>query len=73
MISVIRHLNYYGVTCNVRRIAGFGAEVKKLLFKWFNRRGKKNCLNWIKFMDILMRFPLPKLRIRVSMLGFSVN
>ena len=67
------HYNYYGVTDNLRGIARFGEEVKKLLFKWLNRRGKKNCLNWAKFNEMLKRFPLPKPRIRVSMFGFSVN
>jgi RNA-directed DNA polymerase len=65
--------NYYGVTDNLRGIVRFEWEVKKLLFKWLNRRGKKNCLNWERFNEMLKRFPLPKPRIRVSMFGFSVN
>lgn len=67
------HYNYYGVTDNLRGIARFGEEVKKLLYKWLNRRGKKNCLNGEKFNAMLERYPLPKPGIRVSMFGFSVN
>ncbi len=67
------HYNYYGVSDNLRGIARFGREVEKLLFKWLNRRGKKNCLNSAKFNEMLKRFPLPKPRIRVRMFGFSVN
>jgi RNA-directed DNA polymerase len=67
------HYNYYGVTDNLRGIMRFGAEVKKLLFKWLNRRGKCGCLNWQKFCEMLKRFPLPAPRIRVSMFGFSAN
>jgi len=67
------HYNYYGVTDNMRGIVRFGEAVKKLLFKWLNRRGKKNCLNWEKFNKMLKRFPLPKPSIRVSMFGFTVN
>ncbi|OQX04598.1 MAG: group II intron reverse transcriptase/maturase [Desulfobulbaceae bacterium A2] len=67
------HYNYYGVTDNLRGIARYGQEVKRLLFKWLNRRGKKNCLNWEKFQEMLKRFPLPQPRIRVSMFEFSVN
>ena len=67
------HYNYYGVTDNLRGIARFGEEMKKLLFKWLNRRGKKNCLNGEKFNEMLKRYPLPKPRIRVRMFGFSVN
>ena len=61
------HYNYYGVSDNSRGIARFGHEVKKLLFKWLNRRGKRRCLNWEKFNLMLERFPLPKPRIMVSM------
>lgn len=67
------HYNYYGVTDNLRGIVRFGEEVKKLLFKWLKRRGKKNCLNWERFKVMLRRFPLPKPRIVVRMFGFSVN
>ena len=67
------HHNYYGVTDNMRGIVRFGEAVKKLLFKWLNRRGKKNSLNWEKFNKMLKRFPLPKPSIRVSMFGFTVN
>lgn len=67
------HYNYYGVTDNLSGIKRFGREVERLLFKWLNRRGKRNCLNWSEFNVMLKRFPLPKPRIRVSMFGFSVN
>ena len=67
------HYNYYGVTDNLRGIARFGQQVKRLLFKWLNRRGKRGCLTWEKFAEMLKRFPLPKPRIMVSMFGFSVN
>jgi RNA-directed DNA polymerase len=61
------HYNYYGISDNLRGIARFAAEVKKLLFKWLNRRGKRHSLNWAKFIEMLKRFPLPKPRIMVSM------
>jgi RNA-directed DNA polymerase len=67
------HYNYYGVTDNMRGIRRFGKAVEKLLFKWLNRRGKRNCLDWVKFEKMLKRFPLPKPRIRVSMFNFFVN
>jgi len=67
------HYNYYGVTDNLPGIKRFGMEVEKLLFKWLNRRGKRGCLNWQKFCEMLKRFPLPEPRIRVRMFGFSAN
>ncbi len=67
------HHNYYGVTDNYRGLIRFDQAVKKLLFKWLNRRGKRRCLNWEEFNKMLKRFPLPKPRIMVSMFGISVN
>ena len=67
------HYNYYGVTDNLPGIKRFGVEVEKLLFKWLNRRGKRGCLNWEEFCEMLKRFPLPKPRIRVRMFGFTAN
>jgi len=61
------HYNYYGVTDNLRGIERFGHEAKMLLFKWLNRRGKRQCLNWERFNEMLKRFPLPKPRIKVRM------
>lgn len=61
------HYNYYGVSDNSRAIARFGHEAKKLLFKWLNRRGRRRCLNWERFNEMLERFPLPTPRIMVRM------
>ena len=67
------HYNYYGVTDNLPGIKRFGAEVEKLLFKWLNRRGKRGCLNWQKFCEMLKRFPLPEPRIKVKMFPVPAN
>jgi group II intron reverse transcriptase/maturase len=67
------HFAYYGVTDNLPGIKRFAAEVEKLLIKWLNRRGKRRCLNWEEFSEMLQRFPLPKPRIKVSMFQVSVN
>ena len=61
------HYAYYGVTDNAASIRRFGLEVRRLLEKWLNRRGKKS-LNWEKFNLMLKRLPLPQPRIRVSLL-----
>ena len=61
------HYAYYGVTDNFEGIKRFAYEVRNLLFKWLNRRGKRGSLNWDKFSEMLVRFPLPNPRIMVSM------
>ncbi len=67
------HYAYYGVSDNLPGIMRFGEEAKRLLFKWLNRRGKRQSLNWQKFSEMLRRFPLPEPRIKVSMFVKSVN
>ena len=66
------HYNYYGVTDNYRGIKRFEQAVIRMLFKWMNRRGKRRCLNWEKFNEMLKRFPLPRPRIMVSMFDLPV-
>lgn len=61
------HFAYYGVTDNSRGIGRFSHEVKMLLFKWLDRRGKRGSLTWEKFNKLLERFPLPKPRIMVNL------
>jgi hypothetical protein len=61
------HFAYYGVTDNVEGISRFHEEVKKLLFKWLNRRGKRRCLSRTRFSQVLERFPLPEPRVMVNM------
>lgn len=61
------HYAYYGVTDNSDAIGRFRYEVRKLLFKWLDRRGKRGSMNWQKFNHILRLFPLPVPRIRVCL------
>jgi len=61
------HYAYYGVTDNSQGISRYAYEVRRSLFKWLNRRGKRGCMNWEKFTLLLEKFPLPTPRIQVSM------
>ena len=61
------HFAYYGVTDNSRGISRFAYEIRCLLFKWLNRRGKRGCMNWGKFNLFLKKFPLPRPRIKVNL------
>ena len=65
------HFAYYGVTDNSKGISRFAYEIRCLLFKWLNRRGKRGCMNWEKFNLFLKKFPLPRPRIMVNL--FSLN
>jgi group II intron reverse transcriptase/maturase len=67
------HYAYYGITDNSPGINRFAREVKRLLFKWLNRRGKRGSLKWERFMEMMERFPLPAPRIKVNVYQLSVN
>ena len=62
------HFAYYGVTDNSKGITRFAYEVRLLLFKWLNRRGKRDCMSWDKFDLLLKKFPLPQPRITVNLI-----
>jgi RNA-directed DNA polymerase len=61
------HFAYYGVTDNSKGISRFAYEIRRLLFKWLNRRGKRGCMSWEKFQLFLKKFPLPRPRIMVNL------
>ncbi len=54
------HYAYYSVTDNSPGVARFAHAARRLLKKWFNRRGGKPRLTWEKFHLMEKRFPLPR-------------
>ena len=67
IVKLRGHFAYYGVTDNTMGIMRFAEDVRKLLFKWLNRRGKRGCMSWEKFMLLLKKFPLSKRLITVNL------
>ena len=65
--GVLGHFAYCGVTDNSKGISRFDYEFRKLLFKWLNRRGKRGCMSWDKFIKFLGKYPLPRPRIMVNL------
>ncbi len=63
------HYAYYGVTDNSPGLARFLYAARRLLKKWFNRRGGRKRFTWEKFALMEQRFPLPKPRITVNLFG----
>ena len=67
-VSKLRgHYGYYGVTDNSKGISAYFYEVRRILYKWLNRRGKRGCYSWEKFAKLLARYPLPTPRIMVNL------
>lgn len=53
------HIQYYGVSHNAKAVDNFVHEVKKILFKWLNRRSQRKSFNWEQFQKYLdlIKFP----------------
>ena len=61
--SVIRRMkgwiNYHAISDNGRRVRGFILNVKRTLFRWYNRRSQRKSMTWDKLNKRLegMKFP----------------
>ena len=56
------HFNYFGVTDNSRALSQFREQVKRLTFKWLNRRSQRRSFTWARFSRYEKRFSLPRPR-----------
>jgi group II intron reverse transcriptase/maturase len=61
--------HYYGITDNSRSINCFHDKIKKMLYKWLNRRSQRPSYDWQEFNEMLKAYPLAKARIYVSIYG----
>jgi group II intron reverse transcriptase/maturase len=64
--KLIGYYRYYGITDNTRMIVRYHCEIKRVLFKWLNRRSQRLSYNWSKFQLFLTANPLPEPKIYVS-------
>lgn len=57
---------YYGITDNSMSLGNFCDKVRRMLFKWFNRRSQRKSMNWAKYVRFLKRYPLPRAKVYVN-------
>lgn len=57
------HCNYYGVSGNMPRLDSWCYEVRRLVFKWLNRRSQRRSCNWDGFNAMWKHFGVPSPRI----------
>ena len=57
------HYAYYGITPNSRSLQAFWEQVKRVWFKWLNRRSRTRHMHWGTFNLLLKRYPLERPRI----------
>ena len=48
-VKILGTMRYYGITDNRRSMSNLLNEIKKLLFKWLNRRSQRRSFDWGKF------------------------
>jgi hypothetical protein len=60
------HINYFGVSGNIRSLTAVVYSARRAWFKWLNRRSQRARLTWERFEDLLRDFPLPEPRIVVN-------
>ena len=57
------HMQYYGVSENVRSLRRYFYHARRLLFKWMKRRSNRSRTNWERFNRWLAQGVLPTPRI----------
>ena len=67
---LVGYFHYYGITDNSVMLSRFVQCVRKLLYKWLNRRSQRRSYTWGAFVDLMKNFPLVKPRIYVSIYGY---
>lgn len=64
--KLIGHYNYYGITDNSIGLGKYFEQVKKLLFKWLNRRSQRKSYTSEGFTTMINFFDIPKPEIKVN-------
>jgi RNA-directed DNA polymerase len=57
------YYNYYGVLGNLKSLERFYYQVKRILFKWLNRRSQRRSYNWKGFEQLLKHYRVEQPRI----------
>jgi group II intron reverse transcriptase/maturase len=60
------HYGYYGIPLNYASIGLFYEQVKRIWYKWLNRRSTKVSQDWQQYSEYLRNYLLPKPRIMHS-------
>jgi RNA-directed DNA polymerase len=56
------HIQYFGVSGNIRAVRTYIHRSERLLFKWLNRRSQRRSVRWERFSLVLAQ-SLPRARI----------
>jgi group II intron reverse transcriptase/maturase len=70
-IKLKGHYLYYGISGNSRMIERFYHQIRRLVFKWMNRRSQRKSWSWEEFDKYLAKFPFIKPKIYVSFYAYK--
>jgi len=62
-VKLAGHIRYYGVSHNFKGVSSFTICVKRILFKWLNRRSQRKSFTWEQFQLYLDRIKFPEAKI----------
>ena len=65
--------NYFAVSDNSRSLHKLYRKVRKLVFKWLNRRSQRRSFDWDGFLDFLDEHPIVRPRIKVNLYEVDVG
>ena len=66
---LVGYFHYYGITDNMESLENFCYVVRKSLFFWLNRRSERRSYDWDSFNAVLMKYPMTRPKIYVSIYG----
>jgi RNA-directed DNA polymerase len=66
-VKIAGYFRYYGITDNSKAIESFRYLVRRLTFKWLNRRSQRKSYTWVRFDKMFEYFEIPKARIYVNL------
>jgi len=60
-IKLKGYYNYYGIVGNYKMLEKMDLVIKRLLYKWMNRRSQRRSFNWKDFKNKLReRYPVQR-------------
>ena len=59
--KMLGHYAYYGISDNSYSIGVYYWQVRRMVYKWLNRRSQKSSMSWSGYWKYLELYPLPSL------------
>lgn len=66
-IKLVGYFRYYRITDNSKAIASFRYLVRRLTFKWLNRRSQRKSYTCTRFDRMFKYFEIPEAKIYINL------